>query len=165
MPYFKRFPVVKGYEIVGRTFDVMDITRRTGFLQTVKNNEALYIEHEVEDGESPIVLADRIYDDSDLYWVIMLFNDVYDINEDWPLDYVSLESYIARVYNDRNGIHHYESIATGAIVDSDWPEYDKRTVTNYEYEVERNDQKRKIRVPVPEAVSQLVREHNRLISQ
>jgi|AntRauTorcE11897_2_1112592.scaffolds.fasta_scaffold07526_2 hypothetical protein len=165
MPYFKRFPVVRGYEIVGRTLDSMDITRRTGFLQSVTSNEALYIDHEIEDGESPIVLADRIYNDSDLYWIIMLFNNVYDISEDWPLDYSSLETYIARIYDDRNGVHHYESIASGAIVDSDWPEYDKLTVTNFEYEVDENDKKRKIKVPAPEAVSQLIREHNRLISQ
>lgn len=165
MAYFKRFPVIANYEISDRTYDAMDITRRTGFAQSVKDNEALYLEHEIRDGESPIVLADRIYDDSDLYWIIMLFNDIYDINTDWPLDYSSFESYIDRKYEDRNAIHHYESITANATVDSDWPEYDKKTITNYDYEISINDKKRNIKVPVPEAASQLVREHHRLISQ
>lgn len=165
MAYFDRFPVVAGYEIVGRTFDMMDITRRSGFLQSVKNNEAFYIEHYIQEGETPIILADRIYDDVDLYWVIMLFNDIYDVNEDWPLDQVSLNRYINRVYDDPYAIHHYESIATGNIVDSSWPDYDRYPVTNTEYETTMNDDKRRIKVPTPEAVTQLAREHNRLIQQ
>ena len=48
MAYFDRFPIVAGYEIHGRTFDMMDITRRTGFLQSVRDNEAYYIEHSSE---------------------------------------------------------------------------------------------------------------------
>lgn len=165
MSYFNRFPVVSGYDIIGRTFNMMDITRRTGFLRGLVDNEALYVKHEVQDGESPIVLADRMYDDSNLYWVIMLFNSVYDINADWPLDSIALNRYVNRVYDDPYGIHHYESIATGAIVNQTWPEYDRISITNYDYEIDINDKKREIKVPVPEAVTRLVQEHNRLIQQ
>ena len=165
MAYFNRFPVVTGYEIIGRTFDAMDITRRTGFLQGIQNNEALYIEHEVQEGESPIVLADRMYDDSNLYWIIMMFNNVHDISADWPLDNVSLNRYIERKYDNPYDIHHYESISSGVIVSSSWPDYDRVSITNTEYEININDNKRKIKVPVPEAVTQLVQEHNRLIQQ
>jgi hypothetical protein len=144
---------------------MMDITRRTGFLKDVQQNEALFINHRIHDGESPIILADRIYDDSNLYWVIMLFNEMHNISVDWPLDGPSLVRYIERAYDDPYGLHHYESLANGAIVSVSWPDYDRISVSNTEHEIEQNDQKRDIKIPVPEAVDLLVREHNRLIQQ
>lgn len=166
MSYFKRFPVIKGYDIIGRTFNMMDITRRTGFLGNVQNDETTYIPYTIEDGETPIHLADRLYDDVDLYWVILMFNNMMDITTDWPLDNNSLNTYINRVYIDPNAVHHYESIATNAVVDNNiHPSYDTIPITNYEYEVSVNDAKRDIKVPIPEVVDQIVREHNRLIQQ
>jgi hypothetical protein len=165
MSYFTKFPIINGYDIQGQLFQMMDITRRTGFTSDVKNNESYYITHKIQDGESPIILADRLYDDSDLYWIIMLFNDIHDIQNDWPLDSVSLNRFIDRIYIDRNAIHHYEAISTNLVVDSDWPLYDRLPVTNYEYEDQINESKRIIKIPVPEAISQIVRDHNRLIQQ
>ena len=164
MAYFTKFPIVTDYDVGDKTYDMMDITRRTGFATDVKNNESYYLEHYVQDGETPIVLADRMYDDSSLFWVIMMFNDIFDINSQWPLNEVALKRFVYRVYDDPYDVKCYRSIATGAIVDSDWPDYDKQIVTNYEYEIEINDAKRNIKVPIPEAVTELVKEHNRLIS-
>jgi hypothetical protein len=165
MAYFTKFPVVKDYEINGKVFDLMDITRRTGFSENIKNNPAFYIEHYIQDGETPIVLADRMYDDADLYWIIMIFNDIYDIDNDWPMDQVSLNEMVNRVYTDPYEVRHFESIETGAVVDDTWPIYDKAVITHFGYEIEKNDAKRKIKIPTPEAVTELVREHNRLISK
>lgn len=165
MSYFKKFPVISGYELDGKTFNVMDITRRTGFSVSTKNNPTLYIEHVIEDGESPIILADRMYDNSTLYWVIMLFNNIYDIESDWPLDQISFDRYINRIYNDPYEIKYYKSMSTDLVVDSDWDEYDRISIRHIDYELEINDKKRYIKIPVPDAVDALVKEHDRLIQQ
>lgn len=165
MAYFSRFPVIKDYDIDDKLFDMMDITRRTGFSEAVKNNPSFYIEHYIQDGETPIVLADRMYNDADLFWVIMIFNDIYDIDNDWPMDSHTLNEFVSRVYTDPYEIRYFESIETGAIVDDSWPIYDKAVVTHFGYEIEKNDAKRKIKLPTPDAISELVREHNRLISK
>lgn len=166
MSYFERFPIINSYTIQRKTLAVQDITRRTGFTRTTKENPAAYIEHTIEDGETPIILADRMYDDSDLFWVIMIFNDMFDINNDWPLDNVSLERYVSRKYDgDLYGIHHYESLYSGAVVDEDHTEYDRVSITNMEYETRINEAKRYIKIPVPDYVGQIIANHNQLVQE
>ncbi len=165
MSYFKRFPYIKDYELQGRVYTGMDITRRTGIKDKDLMNPDVYIEYDVGEGETPEMLADRVYDDASLYWVIMMFNDIHDIASDWPLTQVSLDRYVSRLYDNVNDIHHYKSAATGAWVDSDHPDYDRVPVTNYEYEIEVNENKRRIRVPTPSYVGNIVSQHNELIKQ
>lgn len=166
MSYFRYFPFIEDYEIGDRTYLGMNITIRTGFLNSDKEDPRNYLEYDVKDGETPEILADRMYDDADYYWVIMMFNDIFDIASEWPLTYNSLEDYIDRTYgSEQNDIHHYESAATSATVDSDHPEYDRIPITNREYEIRVNDSKRAIKVPVPNIVDSLRRQHKEKIRQ
>lgn len=166
MSYFSSFPFVQNYSIDDKSITGMNITVRTGFSTATKDDEQYYIEYDLRDGESPEIIADRVYDDATLYWVILMFNDIHDIDSEWPLDSVALEIYIDRIYGDsKTDIHHYESAASGLWVDEDHPEYDLIPITNYEYEIRVNDDKRKIKVPVPEVVSSLKRQHRERIQQ
>jgi len=166
MSYFTPFPFVRNYKIEDKVYTGMNITVRTGFSARTKEDEQYFISYDLRDGETPEIIADRIYDDASLYWVILMFNDLHDVDEQWPLDSVAFENYVERVYgDDKTDIHHYESAASGAWVDSDHPEYDLVPVTNYEYELRLNDKKRKIKVPIPEAVSTLKRQHRERIQQ
>lgn len=163
MSYFNRFPVVLGYKFGDRAVDTIDLTRRTALSRLNKNDAFIYFDYTIKDGDTPIILADRIYDDGDLFWLIMYFNDIYDIEDQWPLTSVSLDRFIARVYDNPQGVHHYESAYHGFTVDSDWEESDRVTITNYEYEFRRNEAKRKIKILLPELIGEIISEHNRLV--
>lgn len=164
MSYFNSFPIILDYEIQGEVYDGIDITRRTNIISEVKNNPNAYMEYSVRDGESPEILADRIYDDGGLYWVIMMFNDRFDIANEWPLDQVSLEMSVDRRYgNKKHAIRYYLSAATGTEVDLSWPDYDRVPITNYEYELKINDDKRNIKVPLEQYASQIAALHRKLI--
>lgn len=165
MAYFSKFPFLGDYQIQGHTVTVQNITIRTGLNPAIQNeNIATYQEYVVKNGESALMLADRAYGDPTLYWVILNFNNVIDPVADWPLDQYSLDAFIARKYSNPQGIHHYESISTGAIVDnSNYPQYDVIPVTNYEYETNVNDAKRKIKIPLPQYATQIVNAHRTLI--
>lgn len=162
MSYFTHFPYIIGYSIQGKQYDVIDITTRTIFDTDFKNNESAYFEYTIQENESPEIVADKIYSDVNMFWVILMFNDIHDVNEDWPLNHNSLVSYVKDKYkNEINGIHHYISASTGSIVDPKLhPQYDTVPITNYEYEEFVNDRKKTIRVPVPEIVSQIELSHN-----
>ena len=166
MSYFKRFPLVVDYKVDGKSFDAMDITRRTGLSNEYIKNEQLSFEYYVQDGETPEMLADRVYDDASMYWTIMFFNNLFDINTDWPLDSVSFERYMDRVYGStKYDIRFYRAASTGLVVESDYPEYDRIPVTNYEYELELNDAKRTIRLPFPEVANSMVSQHKKKIRE
>jgi len=142
---------------------MIDLTRRTAVLTEARNDPRTYIEYDVQEGETPEMLADRMYDSPDLYWVIMMFNELHDINQSWPLTTVALERYITRAYDDPNGIHHYESASTGARVTSNHPLYDRVPVTNYEFEMRANEAKRRIKLPIPDLIGSIVSQHNSLV--
>lgn len=166
MSYFNKFPFIKDYSIQGKFYTGMNITVRTGFGSDVKTNEQYYMDYNVKDGETPEMLADRMYDDASMYWVILMMNDIFDISDQWPLDSLSFERYLNRKYNnDLYETHHYESASSGNWVDSDWPEYDRIPVTNYDYEIRLNDSKRKIKIPVPDVVLDIKKQQREKIRQ
>lgn len=164
MSYFSKFPYIIDYTVQGRVQNAVDITRRTDITRNIKDNRNAYIEYTLNDHETPEMLADRIYDDSGLYWVILLFNDIFDVHSQWPLSYTSLLAHVKRKYGEAlNDVHHYISAATEAVVDETHPNYDRIPITNYEHEVNINDSKKAIKIPDPDIVPRIVRIHNEKI--
>lgn len=155
MSYFERFPLAN-YNGVYQ----IDLTQAT----TVDNSDRRnHIETDVMDGESPELLADRMYDDADMAWVILMYNKMINVFEDWPMSSVSLKNYVTSKYDDPNAIHHYISASTGLTVDSSHPDYDRIPVTNLEHENNVNESKRNIKIPLPEVADRIKRQHNELI--
>jgi len=107
--YFKSFPFTF-YSLDNTTTVqvVTNITNRTTLSDEVKLNLSLYDEYDVKDGETPELVADKFYNNSDLHWLVLHYNDIIDPRFDWPLDTNNLNRYVASKYANVNGIHHYE---------------------------------------------------------
>lgn len=157
MAYFESFPLARynnQYQI--------DLTQGTVVAETDRRS---HIETEIIDGETPEMLADRMYDEPEMSWVILVYNKIVNLFEQWPLEPDILASYVNQKYDDPNDIHHYVSAATGLRVDISHPDYDRIPVTNYEHENNLNEDKRAIRIPIPEVADQMVIQHNELLSR
>ena len=161
MAYFSSFPLVRLNDgSLG-----MNITARNKFVAKYKNDPNYFYEHTITEGETPEIIADKFYDDVELVWVIMIFNDMMNVYNDWPADQYTLSQFIDEKYDNPYAIHHYVAASTGAIVDLDYPSYDRVPVTNTEYEIALNDSKRKIKLLLPELVGQAVTQHKELMSR
>ena len=105
MPYFSHFPSVS-YSMdkndLTKVQVVKDITVRAKISEYFKNSAMTSLPYEVQDGERPETLAHRIYDRSDLHWVILLFNEIHDSSFEWPLSSAELESVIATKYKGQS---------------------------------------------------------------
>ena len=101
MPYFTHFPSIS-YTTdpadLTKFMTVKDITVRAKISDYFKNSAMTSLPYEVQDGERPEMLAHRVYDRSDLHWVILLFNEIHDPNFEWPLSYAELESVLEAKY-------------------------------------------------------------------
>ena len=146
MSYFNNHEIVLNYKLQNQAYNVMNITKRVLIPDVIKNDTNLFFYYEMKESDTLISMADKLYDDVNLHWIFLAFNDRYDLYNDWPLDHSSLNRYIERKYDDINAIHHYQSIATTAIVDADHADYDRLAVTNYEFEKKENNKKRNIKV-------------------
>ncbi len=166
MSYFKPFPLVL-YPTPGSETNLewqVNLTRRSGVPTRYKNDNRYYYLHSIRDHETPEVLADKLYNNVNLAWVILQFNDIVDMYKEWPLTQNELLSYVNAKYEDPYKIHHYISIEDqDLIVEENHPLYDRMPITNMEHEEILNDKKRTIKLPNQDVVNMIVKSHNQIM--
>ncbi len=87
----------------------------------------------IEDNQRPDVLAQELYGDPELDWVILTTNNITNVRDQWPLSHNDLHSYMLDKYGSETnvlGIHHSETVK---IVD----EYN-RVILNGGLEIDSN---------------------------
>jgi predicted DNA-binding protein YlxM (UPF0122 family) len=117
--YFDLFPKIR-YDIAGNQFtnyqNVTNIFFRLGVLQEILGNISAYYEHIISDGDTPEILAEKVYGDPEAHWIILIANNIVDAQYDWPLDGRTFNNYIIGKYgstaNAQITIHHYEKVIT-----------------------------------------------------
>ena len=121
--------------------------------------------HIIVDGETPEILADKFYSDSELHWIILYANGASLQNPyyDWPMNYFDLKKFVDKKYGvaNINAIHHYEDV-DGYQVDSTAPT--ASAITNFKHEETVNDAKRIIRIIQPRYIDLVVDEFKRLMA-
>ena len=99
--YFNYFPKTF-YKLNENSNDVdtvTNITARFGFEQAFKNNSAVYYEYDVQDSDTPEIIANKFYGSSERHWAVLMINDIVDPQFDWPLDQRTIISYIDEKYS------------------------------------------------------------------
>lgn len=91
-----------------------DLMFRLGVINSYRSNLFQYDTYIVKDGETPEILADKIYGDPEAHWLILLANNVVDPQYDWILNYRDFINYIISKYGSvataKTQVHHYEKI-------------------------------------------------------
>ena len=143
----------------------------------------------VEQGMRPDMVAKSLYDDSELDWVILTANNITNIRDQWPLEHNDLHEYMLGKYGSEaniSGIHHYETrkivdeynrvvIPAGLEVDANFSFKYKNfsnsivtvnpvsAITNYQYEVKLNDEKRRIKILKPQFLPIFLSNHKNIM--
>ena len=178
--YFSQLP---DFDYVNRTEDgkrISDYTQVKNLFKRGKLREDIFQEttffeqYQIQGDDRPDNVAQKVYGDASLDWVVLLSNNIINLYEEWPLPQASFDAYVIEKYNmdyDKlyNGIHHYESnevtnsqgvvifpkgVRVGAAQSvSYFDEVNNEQVTvnpvskgiiNYDYERDLNDSKRNI---------------------
>jgi hypothetical protein len=99
--YFEKFPQTVYSLTDNNTVDsVLNITTRVNFNKALKDNVAAYYEYSIEEGDTPEIVAHKVYGSASKHWVVLMFNDIVDPQYDWPLSYATLNEYIRNKYAD-----------------------------------------------------------------
>ena len=178
--YFDSFPKIlydsKGN---GEVKIVTNLLKRVAIRTKVKNNSVLYDTYTVQNGDTPESIADKLYDDPELHWVVLLVNDIIDRYHQWPMYEQQFNTYVTEKYDNPDGIHHYEIsqssgdtktkievYANEALYSGDTDFYNSAiAITNREYEESEQDKKRQIRLIDPTFVDQFVEEFKLLMKE
>ena len=78
---------------------ITNIFSRLKVKSSVLTNAFAFNKYQIEDGDTPEIVAYKHYGDPKLHWVICLTNDLIDPQFDFPLSTQSLENYIIKKYN------------------------------------------------------------------
>ena len=173
--FFTHYPQIN-YDISGikpiKTKRAINIMLRTKLKNSILDDVVAYYPYTIPEAERPDVTAFKGYGDVKYTWLIFLINDIQDPIYDWPLNTRELGNYIKNKYGSlstaKNTIHHYEQTvrerkdATSttdpvlkATIVVDKTTYDnlaagsRRVVYYYDWEIERNEDKRNIKMVDP----------------
>ena len=165
--YFKDFPV-----ILYDSKEVTNLLRRVAIRSKVKTNVMFFDTYDVKEGETPEMIADKLYDDPQLHWVVMIVNNITDRYHEWPMSGNQFLDYVNEKYSNPSATHHYEiaqsSGKTTVKIDIGTANTDYPTatiITNYEYEEKEQDRRRKIRLLEPSFIDDFVAEFKDLINE
>ena len=143
-----------------------NLFRRVKLRDDLHNVVTLFDKYQITDGARPDTVAEELYGKADLDWVVILTAGIVNVRNEWPLSDRDIYQYAEELYRENlNSNHHYETkevrdsrgrliLPAGNVVDSNFsirnPD-DYRTtlnpvtgISNYEYEVIKNNKKRSI---------------------
>ena len=148
----------------------------------LQNVFTIFNKYEIEDDERPDQVADELYGDPFLDWVVLITANIINFQNQWPLTQQQLYDYVENKYGEDkiNATKYYKTreirrksdntliLPANLRVGKDFSIPDPDTigniiypatgVTNYEWETNLNDQKRLIYVLRPEYLQQFVKD-------
>jgi hypothetical protein len=200
--YFNYFPKTLYTSDAENGVVVTNIISRFAFEKSYRDNSAVYYEYDIQDSDTPEIIADKMYGNSERHWIVLMMNEIVDPQFDWPLDQRTIISYINDKYSanasvgqtgiswaQQNTQSYYKietrttnstntSIEKRIQIDSSAYTNLNASITNvtlkdgnaititvtketqsyYDYEINLNESKRKIKLIKPEFVNRLEEE-------
>ena len=196
MAYFQELPnilypsLLPSRNKVESRIVVKNIFKRAKLRTDVDQAITSFNYYDIKEGMRPDMVAQELYDNAELDWVVLISNNITNIRNEWPLSHNDLQEYMLDKYGSETnvvGVHHYETrkivdeynrvvIPAGLEVDANFSFKYKNysnsivtvnpvsAITNYQYEVKLNDQKRRIKTLKPTFLSAFISEHREIMN-
>ena len=182
MAYFRELPNINYVSLLkdksrnDERLIVKNIFKRAKLRSDVDQGITAFEYYDISENMRPDVIAQNIYGDPELDWIILVTNNITNIRDQWPLSNNDLQNYMVEKWGATGltNVHHYETtelkddnnrilIEAGLEVDKEFTFKVKdktynpvQQVTNQQYEVNRNEEKRRIKILKSEFVSMFI---------
>ena len=196
MSYFRELPNISYVSLLpnqnrsDERIEVKNLFKRAKLRTDVDQSVTSFDYYLIQDNERPDIVAEKVYDNVEFDWVILVTNNITSIRNQWPLSNNELYNYCLEKYgSDANvmATHHFETKETKdqygrillegkLIVDQNFTfTYTKdnntsetispaQSVSNYDYEQRLNEDKRKIRILKPALLSTFITDFRNIMS-
>ena len=145
MSYFNYFsPILYDPKGNGNAKLVTNILSRVRIRVNMKKEIVMLDQYDIKENDTPEIISDRHHGSPYYHWVVMILNGISDVFHDWPKSTRQLQKYLQTKYTDAqmSEIHHYEiaqsSGDTTIKIQVPQGTSGATTITNYEYEVNKN---------------------------
>ena len=195
MSYFEELPNISYVSLLpnqnrsDERIEVKNLFKRAKLRTDIDQSITAFDFYLIEDNERPDIVADKVYGNVELDWVILVTN-ITSIRNQWPLSNNELYNYSLEKYISEENMmatHHFETkeikdkygrilLEEKLIVDQNFSfTYTKddntvetvtpaQSVSNYAYEQRLNEDKRKIRILKPSLLSGFISDFRNIMS-
>jgi Base plate wedge protein 53 len=152
---------------------VKNLFKRAKIRDDFFQNAVVFDKYSIIGDDRPDNVAQALYNSPQLDWIVLIANNIINVREEWPMSQAEFNNYLMNKYGAEllQQIHHYETeevrdsegnllLQSGLIVDANFQfKYSNfgtykvlsganivNPVTNYDYEITKNDEKRTIYV-------------------
>ena len=178
MGYFRELPNLEYQSFLSDSISsksyvtVKNLFRRNKLRDDLQNNFTIFDKYEIMEDARPDTVAEELFGDSELDWVVLITAGIINVRDEWPLSNQELYKFTETKYGfeNINKVHHYETIEVkddqnrlilpkGKVVDKNFtiPKPDTSNeetatlnpiigISNFEYETIKNEKKRSIYV-------------------
>ena len=197
--YFRKLPNLNYPSPLKTRESNLDVVQSKNLFRRAKVREDLFAnfmqfdKYKIVGDERPDNVAEKVYNSSNLDWVVLMSNNIIDINNEWPLTQFQLNLFLSEKYSPQQlvSIHHYETLElrdnknqlilpAGIVVNEDFNmEYlsggqvkstnslvdgrPVKAVTFYDYENSKNDKKRNINILKQEFLGIFIKDFERIM--
>ena len=120
MAYFKHLPEIEYVNRFRNTKSndektvAKNLFRRPKVREDIASFVSAFERYIIVEGERPEQIAQKVYGNPELDWVIIMTNNIIDMYSDWPMPNSELNRYLENKYTEEEllEIHHYETIET-----------------------------------------------------
>ena len=186
--FFQHYPQIN-YDMTGvkpkKTKSAINIMIRSKIKTAILDDVIAYFPYIIPEAERPDVTAFKQYGDVKYTWLIFLINNIQDPIFEWPLNTREFGAYVKNKYGTlsyaKNTVHHYEQTIRERIeatsttdpipkstIEIDLTTYNslylvpetRKVVYYYNWEVDRNEAKRDIKLIDRRYVADILAEHS-----
>ena len=136
MQYFDSLPKVVYRDKNGNLSLRTNLLARASFIPETLKNPMLYYQYDIQEGDTPEIVAHKYYNDMYRYWIVLFANEMMDPNWNWPLSTRDFNRYMESKYPEQQThgtVHHYEKILTQYDANTDTTTINKVTISENEY--------------------------------
>ena len=178
MGYFRELPNLEYQNFLSDSIssqsylEVKNLFRRNKIRDDLQDVFTLFDKYQIREGARPDTIAEEIYGDAELDWVVLITAGIINVRDEWPLSDRDLYYFVENKYGltEMNNTRYYETkevkdssgrliLPAGKVVDKNFTMtyYDSKLannvttastdiqgITNYEYETDLNNKKRGI---------------------
>jgi hypothetical protein len=114
MKYFRTLPKITKIDEKGNSSLFVNLLARASIIQNLLKSPLLFYSYDIQESDTPEILAHKYYGDIERFWLIMFANQLLDPLWDWPLQGQNFQKYLNDKYTteELGEIHHYEKIIT-----------------------------------------------------
>ena len=99
MQYFSILPKIIKTDAKGNSILMTNLMARASVIPSLLNNPALFYKYDIQDGDTPEIVAHKYYGDVYRYWVVLFSNQILDPQWQWPLNSNEFASYLTAKYD------------------------------------------------------------------